>query len=82
MPAFLIAALFAQGTFACATMADLNTNAKIIGPDGRARTPQQHEYWIARHPEQRTRMNDPSSHSAKASNGWTGYRKITAPISE
>jgi hypothetical protein len=28
------------------------SDARIIGSDGRARTPTQHAYWIARHPKE------------------------------
>ena len=38
-----------------ATVPKIKTKA-ITGPDGRSRTPTQHEYWFARHPKERERM--------------------------
>jgi hypothetical protein len=31
----------------------IKSDARIIGSDGRARTPTQHAYWVARHPKER-----------------------------
>jgi hypothetical protein len=33
--------------------AKIKSDARIIGSDGRARTPTQHAYWVARHPKER-----------------------------
>ena len=81
MRAILIAAIFARCTFSDAAMAGINASAKIIGPDGRARTPTQHEYWIARHPEHRARMTPDYTPQGNQTDD-TEYRKTTAPISE
>jgi hypothetical protein len=75
-----IAALVWQGSTAFAVTPSAIASAKIIGPDGRARTSTQHEYWIARHPDQRARLvrecqskrNEPIPAAAE---------KIIAPLS-
>jgi hypothetical protein len=64
----------------------LKSDERIIGSDGRARTPTQHAYWVARHPkEQRLPAGAISSPAAErhsfrsepcpAKLGPTGFRQ-------
>ena len=44
----------------------LKSDARIIGSDGRARTPTQHAYWIARHLKEQQRLPTDAISSAAA----------------
>ena len=38
----------------------IKSDARIMGSDGRARTPTQHAYWVARHPKEQRLPADAS----------------------
>jgi hypothetical protein len=42
----------------------IKSDARIMGSDGRARTPTQHAYWVARHPKEQRSLADTISSPA------------------
>jgi hypothetical protein len=42
----------------------IKSDARIMGSDGRARTPTQHAYWVARHPKEQRLLADTISSPA------------------